>query len=156
MGWRSPTSLIWLFGHLCMILIGIVLIDGNLFETIVRPDVILGVGGFFSLVEISKGTKGSQKKARQLSELHRCLTALYSLSGPASCEKISDETGKLGAPVRVYNTNRALKEVPEFASRLQSSDAVLQYEITKRGQLFLYLLELLRGPVPHSLELPFS
>jgi inosine/xanthosine triphosphate pyrophosphatase family protein/dephospho-CoA kinase len=84
-------------------------------------------------------------KSRQFSELHRCLGALDTISAPASCEIISDETAKFGARVRAYNANRALKGAPEFAKRIEGRPALLQYQITQRGRTLLKLLNLVKG-----------
>jgi inosine/xanthosine triphosphate pyrophosphatase family protein/dephospho-CoA kinase len=89
--------------------------------------------------------QGSIPQAEYMSELHRCLSALGILSRVATCEEISDFTAKFGEKVRVYNTNRALKEVPEFAERVEKrGDALLSYKITERGRLLLQLLNLAR------------
>jgi dephospho-CoA kinase/inosine/xanthosine triphosphate pyrophosphatase family protein len=100
--------------------------------------------------ELNKLTKPSsrpfyQPREGHFGELHRCLLALLRLNGPASCESISAETAAFGARVRVYNTNRALKDVPEFATRIEKPQSRLQYEITERGRHLLTLLDLMRG-----------
>jgi hypothetical protein len=75
-------------------------------------------------------------------ELKRCLRALSGLRRTATCEEISKKTIEIGEPVRRYNTNRALKEVPEFADRVQGRGLPLRYRLTSRGQALLRLLEL--------------
>lgn len=85
------------------------------------------------------------RRPGQFSELHRCLSALALLDQPTSCEQLSDETARFGSRVRVYNTNRALKAIPEFAVRIESSHELLQYEITPRGKLLLRLLDVAKG-----------
>lgn len=102
---------------------------------------------------------GSSTKEKHFSELHRCLFALYKVGSAASCEQIYEETARFGSPVRVYNTNRALKEVPEFAQRIESPDALLKYAITKRGDKLLSLLDVAKGfpeTRPTTLSLPFK
>ena len=70
------------------------------------------------------------------------LQALASLGRAATCEEISVQTKQFGVQVRKYNTNRALKEVPEFATRLEpSGNKLLRYRITPRGLIVLGLLE---------------
>ena len=59
----------------------------------------------------------------------------------------------------IYNTNRALKDVPEFATRIEKRESLLQYAITARGEELLKLLNIAKGapevkPVP--LQLPFT
>ncbi|WP_315798144.1 non-canonical purine NTP pyrophosphatase [Bradyrhizobium sp. SZCCHNRI3043] len=83
--------------------------------------------------------------ANNLSELHRTLRALKKIGLSATCEEISKLTGKVGAPVRKYNTNRALKAVPEFAQRIEHKGEKLRYQLTSRSVSFLALLDLLAG-----------
>jgi dephospho-CoA kinase/inosine/xanthosine triphosphate pyrophosphatase family protein len=81
-------------------------------------------------------------RLRSRSELHRCLVALSSLNRAATCEEISQATAETGVRVRRYNTNRALKDVPEFAQRIEPKGGkLLRYRITDRGQRLLKLLE---------------
>jgi hypothetical protein len=75
------------------------------------------------------------------SELHRSLNALRALGDSGSCAAISEKASELGMPVRKYNTNRALKSIPEFAERIKRSGHLLSYRITARGQHLLELLE---------------
>lgn len=80
------------------------------------------------------------------SELYRCLNALSRLSRISTCEEISVTTGEIGEPVRRYNTNRALKEVPLFATRHEpKSNRRLSYEITDQGRIFVQLINLLKA-----------
>jgi hypothetical protein len=83
------------------------------------------------------------QSSKSLSELHRSLKALLTIGIAATCEEISDLTAKLGSPVRKYNTNRALKAVPEFARRLDSKGERLRYQPTNRSLSLLRLLDLL-------------
>jgi dephospho-CoA kinase len=100
-------------------------------------------------------SSGVPTKDKHFSELHRCLFALYKIGSEASCEQIYEETARSGVPVRVYNTNRALKEVPEFAQRIESPDALLKYGMTQRGDKLLSLLDMTRGfPETHPATLP--
>jgi hypothetical protein len=83
------------------------------------------------------------QSSKSLSELHRSLKALLTIGIAATCEEISDLTARLGSPVRKYNTNRALKAVPEFASRLEHKGERLRYQPTNRSLSLLRLLDLL-------------
>jgi hypothetical protein len=76
------------------------------------------------------------------SELHRTLIALNEMQA-GTCEQISATAADLGIPVRKYNTNRALKSVPEFAERIKRSGHLLSYKLTARGQRLLDLLNLI-------------
>lgn len=78
-----------------------------------------------------------------LSELHRSLKALLAIGIAATCEEISELTAELGAPVRKYNTNRALKAVPEFAQRIEQKGERLQYQPTARSRSLVALLDFL-------------
>jgi hypothetical protein len=78
-----------------------------------------------------------------MSELHRCLRALRSIGHAATCDAISEESAKFGVQVRRYNTNRALKSVPEFAVRIDPLGSLLKYRITPKGQYLLNLLDLI-------------
>jgi dephospho-CoA kinase/inosine/xanthosine triphosphate pyrophosphatase family protein len=75
------------------------------------------------------------------SELHRCLEALAGLGRAATCEEISARTADFGPQVRRYNTNRALKDIAEFATRLEPGGGkLLRYRITPTGVALLRLL----------------
>lgn len=76
----------------------------------------------------------------QKSELHRTLMALNEIGDAGTCEQISEKSAELGFPIRKYNTNRALKSVPEFAERVKRSGHLLSYKLTARGQRLLDLL----------------
>jgi inosine/xanthosine triphosphate pyrophosphatase family protein/dephospho-CoA kinase len=78
---------------------------------------------------------------RQKSELHRTLRALKAIGQVGTCEAISAKTAQFGPPVRKYNTNRALKSVPEFAERVKRSGHLLSYRLTARGDQLLELLD---------------
>jgi inosine/xanthosine triphosphate pyrophosphatase family protein/dephospho-CoA kinase len=113
------------------------------------------------LNELTKASSAvaQQNRDKYFSELHRCLFALHKIGLPASCEEIHEETARFGATVRIYNTNRALKEVPEFATRIEQPEVLLKYAITNRGEQLLTLLDLTKGcpevkPLP--LQLPFG
>jgi dephospho-CoA kinase len=80
---------------------------------------------------------------KSLSELHRSLNALLRIGMAATCEEISILTARLGSPVRKYNTNRALKAVPEFAKRIEQKGERLRYQPTSRSLSLLALLDLL-------------
>jgi hypothetical protein len=83
------------------------------------------------------------QSSKSLSELHRSLRALLTIGIAATCEEISELTAELGLSVRKYNTNRALKEVPEFAHRLEQKGERLRYQPTERSLSLLRLLDLL-------------
>jgi len=70
-------------------------------------------------------------------EIVRSLQALRFLRKAATCEEISDETRNRGNFVRRYNTNRALKNVPELARRIEKKKSLLKYQITPEGRTFL-------------------
>jgi dephospho-CoA kinase len=86
------------------------------------------------------------QSSKSLSELHRSLRALLTIGIAATCEEISELTAKLGLSVRKYNTNRALKAVPEFANRLEQKGERLRYRPTDRSLSLLRLLDLLTTP----------
>ena len=100
---------------------------------------------FVSLAGISDIRR--PKSFSELSELHRCLLALRKLDSVSTCEAISDTTQHMGAKVWRYNTNRALKSVPLFASRHEGPDHPLSYGLTERGKILLSLLNLQNGVV---------
>jgi hypothetical protein len=79
------------------------------------------------------------EKARFLmeNEVVRSLLALRRLGRYSTCEEISTETAHAGAKVRKYNTNRALKFIPELATRRKKPGELLQYHITAAGRKFL-------------------
>ena len=79
---------------------------------------------------------------KSASELYRSLKALRSIHDWATCEQIASTTASFGRPVRKYNTNRALKAVPEFAERLNTKSDKLRYRITDRGELLVELMDL--------------
>ena len=85
------------------------------------------------------------QSSKSLSELHRSLKALLAIGIAATCEEISSLTARLGPAVRKYNTNRALKEVPEFAERIEQKGQHLRYQPTNRSLSLLRLLDLLTG-----------
>ncbi|MDN4984658.1 non-canonical purine NTP pyrophosphatase [Bradyrhizobium sp. WYCCWR 13022] len=85
------------------------------------------------------------KSAKVKTELHRTLAALEALGGAGSCDAIALKTLELNVPVRKYNTNRALKSIPEFAERVKRSGHLLSYRITARGQHLLELLNRISG-----------
>ena len=85
----------------------------------------------------------SLQSNNSLSELHRSLKALLTIGSAATCEEISSLTVNLGLPVRKYNTNRALKAVPEFAQRVMQKGTRLRYQPTARSLSLLALLDLL-------------
>ncbi|KLN62634.1 hypothetical protein WH96_01150 [Kiloniella spongiae] len=84
-------------------------------------------------------------------ELPRCIVGLESLGKIATCEEISDaikriefSSSKEIKPVRKYNTNRALKSLPEHAVRHDSTeDKLLSYSLSKRGLKLCELFQLI-------------
>jgi dephospho-CoA kinase/inosine/xanthosine triphosphate pyrophosphatase family protein len=97
-------------------------------------------------------TKRSLNKS--FSELHRSIEALLSIGIGATCEEISARTTEFGAPVRKYNTNRALKAVPEFAHRIERKGEHLRYQPTARSVSLLALLNLLARKDIHNRAYP--
>jgi inosine/xanthosine triphosphate pyrophosphatase family protein/dephospho-CoA kinase len=77
------------------------------------------------------------------SELHRSLRALRRIGHSATCDEIASGTTDEGIAVRRYNTNRALKAVPEFAQRIEKRGELLRYRLTARAASLLNLLDLL-------------
>ncbi len=75
------------------------------------------------------------------SELSRSLYALNKLRITSTCEEISEETKALGFHVAKYNTNRALKEVPEFAKRVERDGDLLSYKALPLAGKLLHLIE---------------
>jgi hypothetical protein len=66
--------------------------------------------------------------------LHRVrIEALREIDGWATCEEIARTSANFGRPVRKYNTNRALKTVPEFAERSESARERLRYTSLSEG-----------------------
>ncbi|MDA9478255.1 xanthosine triphosphate pyrophosphatase [Bradyrhizobium sp. CCBAU 65884] len=95
-----------------------------------------------SLIVTMTGKHRAPTQSRnQKSELYRTLNALRALGSAATCAAISEKAAELGTPVRKYNTNRALKAVPEFAERVKRSEELLRYKLTARGEALLQLLE---------------
>jgi dephospho-CoA kinase len=87
----------------------------------------------------SLSRKSAQAPAEK-SELHRTLISLEAIGQVGTCDEISAKSNELGMAVRKYNTNRALKYVPEFAERVKRSGHLLSYRLTARGQQLLELL----------------
>lgn len=112
--------------------------DGTLEQYKVKIDMLISdLSGNRSRIRERTGSKGLSEK----SELHRTLSALSALGSDGTCSAISAKASELGMPVRKYNTNRALKEVPEFAERVKRAGHLLSYRLTARGQQLLELLE---------------
>jgi inosine/xanthosine triphosphate pyrophosphatase family protein/dephospho-CoA kinase len=84
------------------------------------------------------------------SELYRSLKALDRIGRAATCDQIAAETGGMGFPVRRYNTNRALKNVPDLATRIERPKDLLRYNITARGRAFVKLLDLRSYQASHG------
>lgn len=124
---------------------GVMRVSSEIADTVIMND-----GQFESFtrrVDQVVGTLGQRliSQSENMSELHRCLSALEALSRVATCEEIAEATTQFGEKVRVYNTNRALKEVPEFADRIEKrGEALLSYRISTRGRLLLQLLNATR------------
>lgn len=87
----------------------------------------------------------SRREALDKSELVRTLAALSQLGKASTCKEISAETVKQGRSIRVYNTNRALKSVPEYAGRLKRGRNLLRYRVTDSGVQYLEYLRLHYG-----------
>lgn len=86
--------------------------------------------------EFASHMKAQRERLLQ-NELVRSLSALRRLNRYGTCDDISSETAKLGNKVRTYNTNRALKSVPEYARRRKVGNELLRYNITPAGRHFL-------------------
>src|SRR5690242_9844149 len=56
MSWRSPASIVWLFAHAAMILIGIYFIDSNFLSQHLSRDLTIGIGGSLIASGIAGGT----------------------------------------------------------------------------------------------------
>jgi inosine/xanthosine triphosphate pyrophosphatase family protein/dephospho-CoA kinase len=80
-------------------------------------------------------------KARLESETLRALSALSALGRAATCEEIAARTAAIdGKQIRIYNVNRALKRVPELATRIEQKTDKLRYTITETGRSFVDLM----------------
>jgi len=98
------------------------------------------------IAALPKSSRGKEQK----SELHRTLVALNAIE-TGTCQQISSKSVDLGIEVRKYNTNRALKSVPEFAERVKRSGHLLSYKLTARGERLLDLLNLIeKSPTEHK------
>lgn len=93
-----------------------------------------------------------QEGRRSASELHRSLRALQKIGRAATCDEIAAVTEEQGAAVRKYNNNRALKSVPEFATRLKKRGELLRYRLSPRAPSLLRLLDLTATPSSTELE----
>ena len=95
-------------------------------------------------IEDALGIFGRRKQAVDLaeSELSRSLKSLYLIGRAATCDEIAAGTTGLSRPVRRYNTNRALKSVPEFAERVERKGYVLRYRLTASGKSLVHLLSI--------------
>jgi inosine/xanthosine triphosphate pyrophosphatase family protein/dephospho-CoA kinase len=80
------------------------------------------------------------------SELHRSLRALHKIGRAATCDEIAAVTAEQGPAVRKYNNNRALKAVPEFATRVEKRGELLRYRLSPRAPALLRLLDLIASP----------
>jgi dephospho-CoA kinase len=80
------------------------------------------------------------------SELHRSLRALLRIGRAATCDEIAAATAEQGLAVRKYNNNRALKAVPEFATRVEKRGELLRYRLSPRAQPLLRLLDFIASP----------
>jgi inosine/xanthosine triphosphate pyrophosphatase family protein/dephospho-CoA kinase len=114
--------------------------DGTLEQYKAKIDTLIG-----SLAVSGARTTAASGPKIDRSELHRTLGALSALGRDGTCDDISLKATELGHPVRKYNTNRALKSVPEFAERIKRSGHLLSYKLTARGQQLLELLDNLEG-----------
>lgn len=93
-----------------------------------------------------------QRGRQSASELHRSLRALRKIGRAATCDEIAAVTTEQGAAVRKYNNNRALKSVPEFATRLEKRGELLRYRLSPRAPAFLQLLDLIATPASAETE----
>jgi dephospho-CoA kinase/inosine/xanthosine triphosphate pyrophosphatase family protein len=111
--------------------------DGSIEQYKAKIDELVENLGATARNEIDRARRVRTEK----SELHRTLSALNALGESGTCEAISAKASALGSPVRKYNTNRALKSVPEFAERVKRSGHLLSYRLTARGNQLLELLD---------------
>ena len=111
----------------------IIMNDGPM-ETYIRR-----VNDFLNDFRLAKPTERPSRAKN--SELYRSLAALKRLAQPSTCEEISDETARWGHRVRKYNTNRALKQLPEFAERMELRGAKVRYRLSPRGAKLIDLID---------------
>src|ERR1700738_1200250 len=90
--------------------------------------------------DLLEGLDASRADTKSLTEMHKCLSALKRLGRAAPCDLIAQETELMfGTGVRRYNTNRALKSIPEFATRSKRKGNLLSYRLNDRGSKLLEL-----------------
>ena len=84
-----------------------------------------------------------RRQVREVSELERSIRALCMIDRRATCKEISEFTSNSKKnKVRIYNVNRALKGIPEFARRHEPEKGrLLSYSITTRGKKLVELLD---------------
>ena len=117
----------------------------ELAEAVIRNDDDIGQY-HRKIEELIRGREAkSDSKRADESELQRSLRALHKIGHAATCDEIARVTEEQGHPVRKYNTNRALKSIPEFATRVTKSDQLLKYRLTQRAVPLLELLTLLKS-----------
>jgi inosine/xanthosine triphosphate pyrophosphatase family protein/dephospho-CoA kinase len=97
---------------------------------------------FFKKIEEITSYAVLPERQSSPSELHRSLRALRRIGRSATCDEIALGTREEGTAVRKYNTNRALKAVPEFAQRVEKRGELLRYRPTDRTLPLLSLLDL--------------
>jgi inosine/xanthosine triphosphate pyrophosphatase family protein/dephospho-CoA kinase len=98
---------------------------------------------YFRKIEEITGQATLPERQSSPTELHRSLRALRQIGRAATCDEIALVTSDQGSAVRRYNTNRALKAVPEFAQRVEKRSELLKYRLTGRSTALLKLLDLL-------------
>ena len=124
---------------------GAMRVSHELAEAVIRNDD--DIGQYHRKIEEvihGREAKSDSKRADE-SELQRSLRALHKIGHAATCDEIARVTEEQGHPVRKYNTNRALKSIPEFATRLTKSGQLLKYRLTQRAIALLELLALVKS-----------
>lgn len=124
---------------------GALRVANDISDTVIRNETsILDYKAHIENIIRGRQAKTSAYRRRiKASELYRCLSALAQINRTATCEEISAATKKYGTQVRKYNTNRALKQAPEFAERIIKKNAILSYRILPAARSYLSLCDTL-------------
>jgi hypothetical protein len=121
---------------------GVLRVAHEIADVVIRNDTDLG--SYWRRIDDLVNTIGSLPEGRAgPSELHRSLRALRKIGRAATCDEIAAVTAEQGVSVRKYNTNRALKAVPEFSTRLEKRGELLRYRLSPRAPALLRLLDLI-------------
>ena len=123
---------------------GVLRVANEIADIIVRNDD--DIPSFQRRIAEAIGTSEVRIETRgEETEMHRSIRALSKIGRAATCDEIARTTEQLGVRVRKYNTNRALKSIPEFATRVTKSGQLLKYRLTQQGAALLELMELLQA-----------